>query len=281
MFIDYPLHKVLICAPIVLSFSADTTIAFKSKIETMKPIGFIGATRYLSRGWQLVRQPGLRRFVLVPLLINVIVFSIAGWLLFGSVFSWMSDWALFDRFGDIWLVEKLRQILQFVIGVILSVVLIYVFTLLANFIGAPFNALLAERVELHLTGKSPTTDPSMAFLIKSIPKTLRAELSKLLYLALWSIPLLILGFIPLLNLAAPFVIFAFGSWMFALEYIDYPMGNHGKFFKDAKIALRQKRSMALGFGFVVAVFSIIPVINLVIMPIAVAGATALYVEHMG
>lgn len=247
----------------------------------MKPIGFIGATRYLGRGWQLVRQPGLRRFVLVPLLINVIVFSIAGWLLFGGVFSWMSNWALFDRFGDIWLVEKLRQILQFVIGVILSVVLIYVFTLLANFIGAPFNALLAERVELYLTGKSPTNDPSMAFLIKSIPKTLRSELSKLLYLALWSIPLLTLGFIPLLNLTAPFVIFAFGAWMFSLEYIDYPMGNHGKFFKDAKNALRQRRSMALGFGFVVAVFSIIPVINLVIMPIAVAGATALYVEHMG
>jgi len=247
----------------------------------MKPIGFFGATRYLGRGWRLVRQPGLRRFVLVPLLINVVIFSIAGWILFGSVFSWMSNWALFERFGDVWLIEQLRQILQFVIGVILTVVLIYVFTLLANFIGAPFNALLAERVELHLTGKSPTTDPSMAFLIKSIPKTLRSELSKLLYLALWSIPLLILGFIPVVNIAAPLIIFAFGAWMFSLEYIDYPMGNHGKFFKEAKSALQLRRPMALGFGFVVAVFSIIPVINLVIMPIAVAGATALYVEHIG
>jgi len=228
-----------------------------------------------------VRQPGLRRFVLVPLLINVIVFSIAGWLLFGSVLDWMSNWALFERFGDIWLVEKIRQILQFVIGVILSIVLIYVFTLLANIIGAPFNALLAERVELHLTGKSATTDPSMAFLIKSIPKTLRSEMSKLLYLAFWSIPLLILGFIPLLNIAAPFAVFAFGAWMFALEYIDYPMGNHGLFFKDGKKALQKRRPMALGFGFVVAVFSIIPLVNLVIMPIAVAGATALYVDHIG
>jgi len=68
--------------------------------------------------------------------------------------------------------------------------------------------------------------------------------------------------------------------MFSLEYIDYPMGNHGKFFKDAKSALQRRRGMALGFGFIVAVFSIIPVINLVIMPIAVAGATALYVEHV-
>lgn len=247
----------------------------------MKPIGFMSAASYLGRGWKLVRQPGLRRFVLVPLLINVSIFGILGWLLFGSVFDWMSDWAFFERFGNVWLVEKLRQILQFVIGVILSVVLIYAFTLLANLIGAPFNALLSERVELHLTGKSPTSDPSMAFLIKSIPKTLRSELSKLIYLALWSIPLIILGFIPIVNIAAPFVVFAFGAWMFSLEYIDYPMGNHGHIFKDIKSTLQLKRPMALGFGFIVAIFSIIPIVNLVIMPIAVAGATALYVDHIG
>jgi len=246
----------------------------------MKSIGFIDATSYLGRGWKLVREPGLRRFVLVPLLINVVVFAVLGWLLFGALFDWMSSWAFFERFGDFWLIEKLRQILQFVVGTILSIVLVYAFTLLANIIGAPFNSLLAERVEQHLTGKSPTTDPSMAFLIKSIPKTLRSELSKLLYLIMWSIPLLIIGFIPVINIAAPFLVFGFGAWMFALEYVDYPMGNHGKLFKDVKGSLQQRRPAALGFGFVVAVFSIIPLVNLVIMPIAVAGATALYVERL-
>lgn len=227
-----------------------------------------------------MRQPGLRRFVLVPLLINVAVFAILGWLLFGSLFDWMANWALFERFGDFWIVEKFRQILQFVVGAILSVVLIYAFTLLANLIGAPFNSLLAERVELHMTGKSPTTDPSMLFLVKSIPKTMRSEVSKLLYLALWSIPLLIVGFIPIVNIAAPFLVFGFGAWMFALEYIDYPMGNRGLFFKDVKQTLRERRPMALGFGSIVAVFSIVPIVNLVIMPVAVAGATALYVDNI-
>lgn len=247
----------------------------------MKPIGFIPATSYLGRGWKLVREPGLRRFVLIPLLINIAVFAILSWLLFGALFDWMGNWAFFDRFGNFWLVEKLQQILQFVVGAVLSIVLFYAFTLLANLIGAPFNSLLAERVELHMTGKSPTTDPSLKFLVKSIPKTMRSEISKLIYLALWSIPLLIIGFVPIINLAAPFIVFAFGAWMFSLEYIDYPMGNHHKFFKDVKGELQQQRPMALGFGCMVAVFSIIPIVNLVIMPVAVAGATALYVEQMG
>lgn len=239
------------------------------------------ASGYLRRGWQLVRKPGLRRFVLVPILINVAVFALLGWLLFGTVVDWLTGWTFFERFGNVWLVAKLQQVLQVLIGVILFVVLSYVFTLLANVIGAPFNSLLSERVEMHMTGKSPTTDPSMIFLIKSIPKTLRSEFSKLLYLVLWSVPLLLIGFVPVINIAAPFLVFAFGAWMFAIEYIDYPMGNRGKLFKDIKQALRSNRPMALGFGFMVALFSIIPIVNLVIMPIAVAGATALYVEHMG
>lgn len=246
----------------------------------MEQIGFIGAMRYLKTGWELVRKPGLRRFVLVPLLINVVVFTTLGWLAFSALFDWMASWAFFERFGSFWLVEKLQQVLQFVVGAVVSIVFFYAFTLLANIIGAPFNSLLSERVEQYLTGSSPTNEPSISFLLKSIPKTLRSEISKLIYLALWSIPLLIVSFIPVVNIAAPFLIFAFGAWMFALEYIDFPMGNHGHFFKHVKSSLRKRRLMALGFGAIVALFSIIPLVNLIIMPIAVAGATALYVDHL-
>jgi CysZ protein len=37
---------------------------------------------------------------------------------------------------------------------------------------------------------------------------------------------------------------------------------------------------ALGFGATVMVFTTIPVLNLVAMPVAVAGATALYVNEL-
>ena len=93
------------------------------------------------------------------------------------------------------------------------------------------------------------------------------------------VPLLILQFIPLLNIAAPVLIFLFGAWMFALEYFDYPMGNHGLLFKDVRRELRQRRRSALGFGVVVAGVSLVPILNLFIMPVAVAGATALYVDQ--
>jgi len=83
----------------------------------------------------------------------------------------------------------------------------------------------------------------------------------------------------LLNIAAPLLIFLFGAWMFALEYFDYPMGNHGLLFKDVRKELRKQRRSALGFGVLVAGLSLVPILNLFIMPVAVAGATAMYVDH--
>lgn len=246
----------------------------------MQSSGFFDATRYLGRGWQLVRTPGLRRFVWVPLMINVLVFVGLGWLLFGSITSWLDSLSVFERFGDFWLFSALESLLRFLLGVVLAIVLGYSFTLLANIIGAPFNGLLAERVEAHLTGQPPGQEPTLLFLLKSVPKTLWSEISKLIYLSLWLIPLIIAHFIPGLNVLAPLLLFLFGAWMFALEYVDYPMGNHGNGFRAVKRKLKSHRRIALGFGLVVAIASIIPLVNLVVMPVAVAGATALYVERL-
>ena len=51
-------------------------------------------------------------------------------------------------------------------------------------------------------------------------------------------PLLLLQFVPLLNVVAPVLLFLFGAWMFALEYLDYPMGNHGALFREVRAARR-------------------------------------------
>ena len=143
--------------------------------------------------------------------------------------------------------------------------------------GAPFNGLLAERVEAHFVGDVSQPAPSWLTLIKSVSRLMGSELSKLLYLFICIVPLLILQFVPLINFVAPLLLFLFGAWMFALEYMDYPMGNHGALFRDVRTAMRKRRKVACGFGSCVAFLSTVPIINLVIMP--VAGATALYVDY--
>ena len=66
--------------------------------------------------------------------------------------------------------------------------------------------------------------------------------------------------------------------MMAIQYVDYPMGNHGLGFSDQRKLLAERRLTSLGFGAVIMICMIIPVVNFVVMPASVAGATAMWVE---
>lgn len=232
----------------------------------------IGA-RYLLRGFSLIRQPGLRKFVAIPLLLNIVVFSVAFFWGFSSLNAYLAG--LLPG----WL-SWLNWILLPLFSLASLLVVFYCFTLLANLIGAPFNAILSEKVEAHLGYSTATSSQTLKSLPGETIRTVGNELRKILYLAGWSIPLLILFIIPGINILAPALWMLFSSWMLALQYIDYPMGNHGFTFKQEKTELGRRRWMAWGFGGGIMLMTLVPVLNFFAMPVGVAGATALWLEHM-
>jgi CysZ protein len=220
-------------------------------------------------------QPGLRRYVVIPLLINFTLF--AGLIWFGaSQFEVFLQWLL-PELPD-WL-QWLEWLLWAVFGIAALMILFYVFSLLANVVASPFNGLLAEAVERHLTGEPQDADGGWKKMLSELVPTVIDELRKLLYLIAWSVPFLLLFVIPVINLAAPFVWLVFSAWMLAVEYADYPMGNHGLRADEQKRRLGEKRMMSLGFGGAVTIATMIPVVNFLVMPAAVAGATAMWVER--
>ena len=101
------------------------------------------------------------------------------------------------------------------------------------------------------------------------------------YFLAWAVPLLVLFLIPVVNLFAPVVWFIFMSWMLALEYRAYPMENHELNFAQTRLQLRRRRLMGLGFGMAVLLATLLPVVNFLVMPAAVAGATLLWVDNWG
>ncbi len=230
---------------------------------------------YFLRGLKLITQPGLRRFVAIPLAINLLLF--AGLIWFGaSQFETLLNSILPDLPSWLQWAEWLFWVL---FGVSALLILFFVFSLLANIVAAPFNGLLAEAVEVHITGKQQPGDASWKKMMAELVPTLIDELRKLLYLLAWTVPFLILFLIPGINIIAPFVWFAFSAWTMALEYSDYPMGNHGLRADEQKLCLRKMRLLSLGFGGTVTLATMTPILNFLVMPAAVAGATAMWVEQ--
>lgn len=218
-------------------------------------------------GFALLLKPGIKRFVIIPFIINLGLFSLATKLLSDQLDSWLEQ-LLPSWLGWLeWLIWPLFAIAMFLI-------VFYTFTILANLLAAPFNSVLSAKIEALLTGKKPADINSDRF-IKLTIRTMKSEIQKIMYAIKWFIPLIIITLIPGINIVAPLLWILFAVWFFALEYNDYPLENRGLFFEDIKSYNRKNRMRSLGLGTAVFVLTSIPIINFFAMPIAVAGATKL------
>ncbi|MEH8018043.1 sulfate transporter CysZ [Rheinheimera muenzenbergensis] len=228
---------------------------------------------YFFRGLSLIQTKGLKRFVLIPLSINLVLFSLAFYVLLQQVNAMV---AAVQHYLPSWL--HWLEYLLIPLGVMTLVIgLAYSFTMVANFIAAPFNGLLSEKVEAHLTGKTPPTVGSTGF-IKDIPRMLGREWQKLLYALPRAIILFVLFlFLPLVG---PVLWFLFTSWLLAIQYVDYPYDNHKIDFATMRQQLRNQPGNSFAFGITVNIACMIPLFNLFVMPIAVCGATAMWVDKL-
>ena len=132
---------------------------------------------------------------------------------------------------------------------------------------------------LVLRGRDDFPPFSLAELSAMVPRTVGRELRKLGYFLPRAIPLLILTFVPVLNLLAAPLWILFGVWMMAVQYIDYPCDNNKVSWDDMLAWLREKRWQSLGFGGTVYLSLLIPFVNILVMPAAVAGATLFWVRE--
>ncbi|MDG9783245.1 sulfate transporter CysZ [Metapseudomonas otitidis] len=241
------------------------------------PAPALSGPQYLGEGLKLILRPGLRLFVLLPLTLNLLLFialigfamrEFSGWV--DAFMPSLPDWASFLEY------------LIWPLFVALVVLLVFFsFTMIANIIAAPFNGFLAEKVEVVVRGQDDFPPFSWAELVAMVPRTVGRELRKLGYFLPRAAGLLILSFIPVVNLVSTPLWFVFGIWMMAVQYIDYPADNHKLGWNEMLAWLREKRWQSLGFGGSVYLALLIPFVNIVMMPAAVAGATLFWVREGG
>lgn len=225
-------------------------------------------------GLRLVRQPGLRRYVIVPLLINVAIFTLVVVYGYMHLETWVN--AITSQLPD-WL--SFLSWLIWIVAVLVAIAfLLYAFTIFANIIASPFNAVLATRVEERLLG-SLDDIPEISWW-RVMPRAVGRELAKVAYFLPRLIGLLILTFIPVVNIAAPFLLLLFSAWMMAVEYTDYAADNNELGFRRLRERLGTNRLQSLMFGIVIYMLMAIPVINLVLMPAAVAGGTVFWAKNL-
>lgn len=240
---------------------------------------FYKGVHYALLGFKDMFRPGVKRYVFLPLLINVAVF--------GGIFYVGADYIVEFKFLQTlpkwlqwasWLFSVIKALLIAVAIMVLFAACAIVATFVANFIGAPFNGLLSDAFASTYSARLPTRT-----LINTLSETLLRETRKYLYYIPraigFGVVALILFFIPGLNIALPILFYWFTALMMSIEYIDYPADSLHISFDELLIKRKERRWLHMGFGLTVALLSSIPILNFFVMPASVVGATRLWHEN--
>lgn len=233
----------------------------------MHTLGLIDGPRFLLRGFGLLLSPGVKRFVVLPALVNIVLFAAGYWLLATTLSGWVEQW-LPDWLDWLsWLIWPLLALAFAFVG-------FFCFTLLANLLLAPFNGVLAARIARTI-GHAP---PPVSETGSNAWADVRDELRRLAYALVWALAPLAISFAPVVNLAAPLAWFVYGAWMLGFEYLGPSLANAGLRFSAQLECMRASRPVVIGFGASAALATMIPVVNFLVLPAALAGGTALAVR---
>lgn len=236
----------------------------------------IASPAVIFEGLKLLGHTDIRWLVIIPTLLNLILFSAATWL----AAAWVSDWLnwLIASVPD-WL-EWLVWIIWLMFVLLALVVYSFTFTVFANLIGSPFYGIIAERVialERGVTDKTPT---STRALLATAWGSFRRELQIIAYMLPRTLGIALLtvmiSFVPIINIFAPLIAASWAAWSLALQYMDYPGDSDELSFTQVRQRAGKQRLLSLSFGLSALVAAAIPLVNLLLLPATVVGGTLLW-----
>jgi CysZ protein len=225
--------------------------------------------RAFADGFTISRHPALRSYVWLPVLVSFAIIALGLYLGLGYL-TGLSDEliaALPEWLG--WL-DMLLTPLIYLLGVLIGA---WTFAFLAVLISSPFLGAFSAALERIRYGSSPIADTG---LWTDISKSISRELRKLIYHLPRLVVVFLITLIPVVNLASPVIWLLFGAWTMAVQFVDYPTENRQEPFQATLERLHANRGAALAFGICATGALMIPLLNFLLIPVAVAGGTLLW-----
>jgi CysZ protein len=244
----------------------------------------LAAFAYPFHGARLVyrQHPELARYWVPPIVLAAIAMFGAAWLVLeyrDALFQtlWPGTHA-----GEGWLDALLRGTRSFVrfVFTFLAIGMGFVLALFtAQVAAAPFHDALSQAVEALRFNTSPATTTLRELARDAARSVQLAALKLAIYLA-WMLPLWLLGlFVPVVGpIAQASLGFALTVAFLAIDHLDWAAARHGLSVRQRIRLVGAYPGPLLAFGLCVWCFLFIPVVNLFLIPAAVAGGTLLFID---
>ncbi len=238
----------------------------------------IAGVTYPFRAFRLITgTPRMWRFVLVPILVNMLVgitlyagLLFAGFRAIDSAVATLPAWAA--MFG---------VLLRVVLVVLLLIATGFVLVRFGVVLGSPWYARMSAQIEQMQHGTVPESGSGLAMALRDLGRALGFELKKLLLVLVFGALLLLLNFIPVAGqVLATAGSIALGATIACLDFLDYPLERRQLGFRQKLGVIRRHLPATGAFGVVALGMVSIPLFNLIAIPICVAAGTLLFCERM-
>lgn len=239
---------------------------------------FSSAISSYSQALKLFSELKLWKYCLIPILIGLFVGVVLIFLAIAAAVA-IGNWV-----EDIWPFswgETFIQGLGGVLGGILAILFaVMIFKALIMALAAPFMTPISEKIEMHLTGKQINPTNSAKEYIASIVRATRINFRNLILEIIFTIPLLIVGLIPVVNILSVILLFYVQSFYAGFGNMDYTLERYQNYSGSIKF-VRNHRGVATGNGFIFILLLFVPIFGICLaLPLATAAATIDTVKKM-
>lgn len=220
--------------------------------------------------FKLISKLKLWRYFAIPILISVVTAVLIGvkaYVLSDNVGAYITKIWIWE-FGK----ETFTSISNFIGGLIVLVIGLILYKHIIMALSAPFMTPVSEKIEKHFYGdlkhlhrKTTNTDQ----LIRGIRINLRNLTKELLI----TLPILLLKFIPIVNIFSTLALFLVQAYYAGFGNIDYTLERHFDYKKSVDFVDKNK-GFAVGNGIVFMLFLLIPIVGIIlILPLSVTAAS--------
>ena len=226
----------------------------------------------------LFANRGLKRYAVLPLILNVVFYGMAIVVFMYFLWRWEFTLVEWDFLGPVgrWLsaaVNWMGWLLKVPIGMAALAAAFFTFTGVGMALASPLNDILSEKVEMTYIGGYTKMSLPFRFTTKaaflSIGDSLR-NLVKQLACTVAALPFLLIpvvGFLPL---------FLVGAYFAGFGFVDTAMARNFLRPKHKKLLVGKDFWEIIGFGSAMQAVFAIPFLGMLLMPVGVAAGTLLY-----
>jgi CysZ protein len=230
----------------------------------------LSGIRGYAGAFSLISKLKLWQYFIIPIVISILTATAIGFTAYGlsdtiGVFLakiWIWDWG---KETVITITSFIGAIFVLVIGLIF-----YKHIILA--LSAPFMSAVSEKIEIHINGSLKHNHRKTTFQ-EQLWRGIRINFRNLGKEILITIPILLLKFIPLVNIFSTILLLLIQAYYAGFGNMDYTLERHLNY-KESINFIGKNKGVSIGNGIVFMLCLLIPVLGIIIvLPLSVTAAS--------